>query len=442
MKIALFTLRSVAYALTEPYWVFMLVILAFILYRQNKKTSLMQKMIVGERLNSPIELTVSQIVIGIFAGAIGSVLLAYLGVVFNENSSVDLVFLISILLMVWGQRFVCFAYSGGVLALFSLILDKLAQLYSGTTVHLFGYNLNLANLDIFKIDVVALMTMIAVLHFVEGILVIIDGKRGAIPVFTNRDDKIIGGFALQRYWVLPTALLIMLSSANAGFVGEQTATPNWWPLVKTSIPPNILRDALITLIPFYGVIGYNSVTFTKNKSEKSLLSGLIIIIFSGILYTFAQLASLNFILKLFVAILAPLGHEAMLNLQKYAEIKGKPRYINSDEGIMVLEVAPSSPAHEMGIKSGDVLVAINNRQIDNEQDILDIVKEGASFLWLKIKTGENGIREVSYNKMNEGKRLGIVFVPKNIPGESMIVKLNETRFEEVLDKIKKKDKEE
>ena len=36
----------------------------------------------------------------------------------------------------------------------------------------------------------------------------IDGDRGAVPVFTNRDGKILGGYALKRYWVLPIAIMI------------------------------------------------------------------------------------------------------------------------------------------------------------------------------------------------------------------------------------------
>ena len=48
--------------------------------------------------------------------------------------------------------------------------------------------------------------MIAVLHFVEGLLVITDGSRGTVPVFSKREDKIIGGFIMKRYWALPIAL--------------------------------------------------------------------------------------------------------------------------------------------------------------------------------------------------------------------------------------------
>ena len=34
----------------------------------------------------------------------------------------------------------------------------------------------------------------------------VDGSRGAIPVFTKREDKIIGGFSFSRYWPIPIAV--------------------------------------------------------------------------------------------------------------------------------------------------------------------------------------------------------------------------------------------
>lgn len=429
MNILLYTLKSVAFALTELYLVTLLAILAFILYRKNKKTTIMQKMIIGERINSPFELTISQIVIGIFGGIIVSLIMSYLGVVFDENSAVDLIFLVSIMFMFFNPRFICFSYSGSALGLTSLALSIGAKLF------------NLPNLDLLKIDIVALMTMVAILHFVEGILVIIDGKTGSIPVFTSKDGKIIGGFALQRYWALPIAIFFMMHSTSIIGTSWQVPLPQWWPIVNNSIPANILKGAIVALIPFYGMIGYNSVTFTRNAQEKALVSGGLIIIYSLALFGLAQAAVLNIYLKVLVLIFAPVAHEAIIALQRYLEMKGDPKYVSSDEGIMVLAVAPNSPANEMGIKSGDLLVEVNNEKIENEERITEVIRECSNFIWFKVKKVTGRFEQVSYNKMNREKRLGIVFVPREVPKDSMVVKLDESKFTEVLDKIKNKDKD-
>lgn len=439
MSILLSTLRAVAYALVNPESVLVLVLLAFILYRQNKKITVMQKMIIGENFNSTLELTISQIVIGIFAGAVSSVILSFLGVAFDVNSAVYLIFLISILFMLWKPRFICFAYSGAMLGFLSLFLEMISKVYKGVSINLLGNTIDLGSLDILKIDIGSLMVLIAVMHFVEGILIMIDGKRGAIPVFTNRDEKIIGGFALRRNWILPIAVFLIVNNPGVLEYSEKIATPSWWPLLKYSPILNMAKTAAVSLIAYFGVIGYSSVTFTRDKEEKTLISGTALLLYGVILFGLSQLAPLGYLYKLFLVIFAPAAHELMLNLQRYMEVRGEPKYISSDEGIMVLEVAPYSPAFEMGIKSGDLIVEVNDKKIINEQDILNAGKQGLSYISFKLKRNLGKLQEVSYNKMSSDKRLGIVFVPRLMPGDSMVVKYDDNKFKDILDKLKNKD---
>lgn len=441
MSILLSTLRAIAYTLTNFDMAFVLIILAVILYRQNKKTTLMQKMIIGDSLNSAFELTISQIVIGIFAGVLGSVIISFLGVAFDENSAVYLIFLISIFFMFWKPKFICFAYSGAALGFISLFLELISKVYAGVKLNLFGNTLNLADVSILKIDIGGLMVVVAVLHIIEGLLVMIDGKRGAIPVFTNRDEKIIGGFALRRSWVLPVALFFIVANASSIGMTESVATPDWWPILKSSPIARIAKDAAVSLFAYYGVIGYSTVTFTRNKDQKVLSSGIGLLLYGVALFSAAQLAPLGYIYQLFVVVFAPLAHELMLNLQRYMEVNGKPKYVSTEEGIMVLEVAPNSPASEMGIKSGDMLLEVNSRKIDNEQDILTAAKESFTYISFKLRRGIDKLHEVSYNKLSSEKKLGIVLVPRNIPTDETVMKYDENRFKEIFDKMKDKDKD-
>lgn len=429
MNILLYTLKSIAFALTEPYLILLLAIMAFGLYKKNIQTTVMQKMIIGERINSPFELTISQIVIGIFAGALISIIMSYLGIAFEQNSAVDLVFLASIIFMFFNPRFICFSYSGAVIGILSIILSA-ASVY-----------FNIPGLDFLKIDVLSLMSMVAVLHFVEGLLVILDGKTGSIPVFTSKEGKIIGGFALKRYWIIPVAIFFILQSKSVVSSSWQVYPPSWWPILKNSLAANILKSAVLTLMPFYAVIGYNTVTFTKNTREKTFISGGLIIAYSILLFGLAQLANLNLSFKILVLLFAPIAHEGMIVFQRYIEAKGKPKYISSSEGIMVLAVAPNSPANEMGIKSGDLVVEINDKKIDDEEKIGEVIKECSNFIWLKVKRITGKCEQLSYDKMREGKRLGIVFVPRNVPKDSMVININKSKFSDVLDKMKNKNKD-
>lgn len=424
MNIAIYTMRAIAELLTEPLSLFMLFILATILYNQNKKISNMQKMIIGQKIDSAFELTISQIVIGIFAGALVSIALSYIGVVFYENSMIYLVFFISMLFMFIDPRYVCFSYSGAVLGMTSFLLTEASKL------------LNIPNMDPFKIDIAALMSMVAIFHLMEGILVMVDGKRGAIPVFTNKDDKIVGGFVFKRYWAVPIALLFLVTSK--GLIDSSTVsipTPNWWPLIKGSISSKVLKTAVVSMIPFYGILGYSSTTFTKSKQEKSISSGLYLIGYGAILLAISQLIVFGVIFKILVLIFAPFGHELMLNYQKHREINDKPKYVSDGEGIMVLEVCPNSTARDMKIKSGDTILEINSNVICSEQDLLINLQNSTRLLAIKVKRENGNIEEMDNKEYNRQRKLGIVYVPKKIPGNSQVVKINESRFKGVLDKI-------
>jgi len=429
MEIVIHTLRTVASAIVDPSNAFILIMIGLIFYNKNKKIAVMQKMIMGESLDSPFELTISQIVIGIIAGVAASLMFTFLGLVFDENSNIYLLFMLSLFFMAFKPRFICFSYSGAVLGISSLVFKYAAVL------------LHMPKLDFINVDILTLMTLVGVLHIVEGSLVMIDGSRGAIPVFTNRDNKIIGGFALKRYWALPIAILILLSSASSDLVaGQSLMTPQWMPAIRGEIVGRILKNSIIASIALYGVIGYSSVTFTKSKGKKSLFSGALIMGYGVLLTAISQLAVFGVAAQFFILIFAAALHEIMLQLEKRIELTMKPKFVSSDEGIMVLEVAQASPAFEMGIRSGDLIVQLNNKALEDEQEILHIVKGNFNSLTLKIKKTSGELKDISYNNMAGNRRLGIVIVPRELPKDNSIVKVDGNSFKDVLEKMKDEDK--
>jgi hypothetical protein len=427
MDIAIHTLRAVASAIVDPSNAFILIMIALIFYNKNKKIASMQKMVMGQSLDSPFELTISQIVMGIFAGAIASLMFSFSGLVFDENSNIYLLFMVSLFFMAFKPKFICFSYSGAVLGMSSLLFKYLASI------------LNMPQLNIINIDILTLMTLVGILHIIEGALVMLDGSRGAIPVFTNRDNKIIGGFALKRYWALPISLLILLSVKTSGFSTIQNVlTPELKHLIRGDIALKIMAKSVIAFIALYGVIGYSSVTFTKSKSNKTLVSGALVMGYGILLTAVSQLAVFGVGYQLFILIFAAGVHEAMLKLEKYMELNLKPKFFSSDEGIMVLEVATKSPAFNMGIRSGDLIVKLNDEKIDSEGEIFNIIKGNYNSVAFKIKKPSGEFKDVSYSNMSGNKRLGIVVVPRAVPKETAIVKVDNETFKDVMDRMKDK----
>ena len=417
MELILYTLRSVAYAIVDPAHLIILVILGIMFYMKNRRVSIMQKMTVGESLNSPLELTLSQLVLGIVAGAIGSIILSSLGIVFNQNSGIELIFMVSLFLVFIKKRFVCFSYSGAILGLISVITNA-----TGTQSYL-------------NINVVSLMTFIGVLHIVEAFLVMVDGNRGAVPVFSTKDGKIVGGFSFNRYWAMPIAIFIAITTQMAGGASSAMVTPAWWPIINKSETLTLLAKTVITCVPLYGMIGYNAVTFTKLKRKKTLHSGMLILIYGITLSIVAQAATFGIIGQLIVIIYAPLAHELMLKIQKKSEDNGKFIYVSDEVGVAVLEVAPSSPAFSAGIRTGDKILEINNKKVLSEVDIFHTVKDSTIDITIKIKKFSGEI--IDYVIKPKNKRVGILLVPKMIRKEDALGVENDD-FKKILDEMKKK----
>lgn len=417
MELILDILRSISYALVEPTYLIMFVIIGIMFYLKNKKIAVMQKITIGESVNSPLELTLSQLVLGVLAGTIASILLGLLGVVFTENSGIEWIFLISILLIFIKPKFVCFSYSAAILGGFTIIANLVGK-QMGKPVLL-------------EINILQIMTLVGVLHVIEGFLVFFDGKRGAIPVFSHKDNKIVGGFAFNRMWAIPVAVLTALSVS----IGDNPSTPGWWPLINSQETLVILATTFLTALPFYGMIGYNTVTFTQSKTKKVSISALLIFIYGLSLTLVAQVASFGIGGEILVVIYAPLAHEGMLRLQKYIENKGKYLYYSDEYGITILEVAPNSPAYAAGIRRGDKVIAVNNEEVVSEVQILSAIKESYLNLAIQIRKASGEI--VDYVVKPKNKRVGMLLVPRMV-NKDEIIGVNPDSFRKIFEELKNK----
>lgn len=428
MSLIMYTLRAVSYVIVEPSLMLTLILLGIMFYMKNRKITAMQQMIIGDKVNSALELTLSQIVLGILAGVIASLILSHLGVIFKQNSGIEILFMISILLMFIKPRFVCFSYSASILGLVSLVFTY--------------FNINTSDgTEILRINIIALMTFVGVLHMVEAILVMIDGEKGAIPVFSNKGGKIIGGYAFNRYWVLPIAIFIAYATTTMGASAgtESISTPNWWPLLKTNDILNVINTMILGLIPFFGVIGYSSVTFTKKKKSKVFSSGIMILIYGIVLTFVAQLARFGIISEILVLIFAPLAHEVMLMIQKKMEDKSKPIFVSDEEGICVLEVVPYSRAYDAGIRVGDKIISVNNQYVEDITEIYKMVKNSIYDINICLIDMYGNSKEVVL-KPQRNKNLGAVLVPRMVASDK-VIGFEDRKFSEVLEKMKDKRKD-
>ena len=401
MSIVLSTLRSICGAILFPPSVFILLILLLIFYFKNKKIAAMQKIMVGGSVESAVELTLSQFVFGIFGGIVGSIILNLCGVVFNENCRIEVLFITSIILMTIKPSFVCFSYSASVLGLISIILKIIAMIIPNAD---YTY--------IFNLDILYIMIFVGVMHVVEGILVFLDGHRGAFPILIKRNNEIWGGYSLKRYWILPVAIMIIGNTGNIYSDYNNiplSEIPSYWSMFKSEEQINILNTAFLSLFSFYAVSGYSSVTYTRSKREKAVLSGIYIFSYGIFLILAAQIARIGISGEIFVVIFAPVAHELMLKFQRMSEMKRQPKFISDDNGLVVLEVGNDSRLKEFNIGVNSKIISINDEYIECEKDIYTILKKNLHKAVIKIKDCDGVIKDIDY--VHDNNRLGVLLVP-------------------------------
>ena len=421
MDLIIHSLKSIAVAIIEPMHLVMLVVFGIIFYLKNVKIVSIQKMTIGEGLNTPLELTLSQIVLGILAGAIGSIILSVLGVTFSENSGIEFIFMISILSLFYKKKYISYAYSSAILGAIGISLNIISSI---TGMKLF-----------LNIDILSLMTFIGVIYILEGVLIIVDGNRGAIPVFTKKEDKIVGGFSFSRYWPIPIAILMIFTNSVAGEDSIYSNVSSWWPIINNKAIISLLATAMIASIPLYGIMGYSNVTFTQEKKTKSLRCGTTILIYGVSVALVAQLASINMLGEIISIIYAPLAFELIMRYEYRVEKKGQCLYVSDDEGIMVLEVTPNSPAYDVGIKRGDKIIEINGQNIKSEGDIFKAARDSILKVPMKVKNNSGQVLEYVIQPRN--KRLGLLLVPKMVKREDMF-EIKPDDIKNIINEIKNK----
>ena len=66
------------------------------------------------------------------------------------------------------------------------------------------------------------------------------------------------------------------------------------------------------------------------------------------------------------------------------------RMTNSDEGVFIKEVIEDSPAEEIGLQEGDVLIGIDGEEVDSTEDVIDLISSHAAGDEVKLRIEREG----------------------------------------------------
>jgi hypothetical protein len=411
------------------------ILVVFVIASQYKSmVSTQKQMYKGKVRTKLIDLVITSMLAGILAGLAGTLIITVLGITFLKLNGLLTVIIVSLLLMFFiNPRYVCLSYSGGILSILSLIF---AALLSNGFVDK-SNSIILFIQDKLDFDVTALLIIIAIMHFTEALLMWIDGHRGAVPVFMKRDGKLVGGFVMQRLWVLPIIFYILVKSTDV--IGQTVPTPGWWPLFGPNMTGDALKKAVFGATPSIAMLGYNDFSISTPVKTKVRRSAFALLCYSIILLMLSLISYKIYAFKIIAALFAPLAHEFIILNERYKESTGVPIWSFAEDGVIVVDTIPKSPAEKIGILSGDKVIGINNMPVNSIEDIVKIMSNYINYIWIEVINLKGEKRTLEFSNYQTGiDELGIITVPKNDENVLFVEHKTSNLFNSFIDKFRNK----
>ncbi|HHW18738.1 MAG TPA: PDZ domain-containing protein [Firmicutes bacterium] len=371
-----------------------LVVLGLVAGQYSRVQSLEEKMY-GRAKNKALYHTVVAVGLGLLGGLFASILLVLAGVSVTE-SGISYLLPIALVLYLFSPRFVCYSYAGGLVSLSYL---------------LFGQP---------KVNVPAVMALVACLHLAEALLIRISGKSCATPLYiAHRDGQVVGGFGLQRFWPIPLIVLFLIKVPDISRIEGLIHLPDWWPLVKAPEVPGF-GTPVFHMIPIVAALGYGDLAVSRDPAQKARSTSKNLFLFSVLLLGFSIAASRWHAFSWVAALFSPVAHELVIRVAVKEEFDGEPYYVARDRGVMVLDVLDGTPAQKAGIERGNVVCLVRGIEVSTREEMEVLLKEPGDVELAVKKDPYSGVLRRVVIKRQSSEPLGIITVPQI--GDQPVVK--------------------
>ncbi|MFS0645705.1 PDZ domain-containing protein [Siminovitchia sp. 179-K 8D1 HS] len=242
--------------------------------------------------------------------------------------------------------------------------------------------------------------LLAMLMLSEGILILKDGLKDVSPKLrTSRRGLTVGAHQMKRFWLLPVFLVFP--------AGPFTSAFDWWPVIHWGG-----ESYSLILVPF--LLGFQQqIQSCLPKAAAARLGKQVTIL--GIVVLAAS--SLVFFYPVFappvVAGVSILGRLWISYRHRVRENNTLYYYTPLNDGIIILDVIPGSPAERMELKTGEMIKMCNNIKVSNKKELYNALLKNRAYCKLEVLDTNREIRFVQCS-LYEGDHheLGILFVEK------------------------------
>ncbi|QHW32629.1 PDZ domain-containing protein [Paenibacillus rhizovicinus] len=337
---------------------------------------------------------------GLVVGVLITLIGLFLGVTVNGEAVLWLWGAAVVLLLV-RVRYLCFAYSAGMLGLLQWglgwsSLDGRGD-WIGTAVRSIG-----------GLDIPGLLVLVALMHIAEGLLVRWQGARFASPLFLEgKRGKLVGGYMLQGYWPVPMLLLVPAAAGGGG----------------VDLPWSLLLGGGsawshgVTMIGFPMMIGFTELTRTMLPGAKARSASKALLLYGLAVGVVAVAASYWSPLMLAAALCALLFHEALVAVSYYKEDANTSLYVHDGRGLRILAVIPGTPAEAMGLQAGEIIQKVNGALVRSKEELHAALHINSAFCKLEAINLEGHVKFVQRARYaGEHHQLGVVLSPDDQAG--------------------------
>ncbi|RGL38339.1 PDZ domain-containing protein [Paenibacillus polymyxa] len=379
-------LNACLYLLLQPFYYISILIVALGYRRQM----LLERKLFHTRMHSWAAETWRVVWSGLLAGMALSALGMFVSVHLNPTSIVCL-WVATLLLMLVRVRYLCLAYSVGLLGVVQFFLNIASGWQPGGV-------LGTSVVAIRGLDIPALLVLVAVLHVAEALLVRWQGGKAATPLFVEgKRGRLVGGYRMEDLWPIP---LLLLVPAQGGFMLP------WTPLFGGDAGTGYMLAALPVLM------GFSSVTLGQLPRQKAVLTSNRLLLYSVALLLLSLLAAWWGPLILLAALFSFLAHEALIWYGNIEESRLSPMFVHPEQGLRVLAVLPDSPATAMGILPGEAIYRVNGMVVNSRAELHQALRINSAFCKLEVRNLQGESKFVQRGMYDgDHHQLGVVLAP-------------------------------
>lgn len=352
-------LRALLQLAAQPFYYIGIV---FVLL-QYRRQIVLERQLFSTRLHSLLDTAWKTVLWGLIAGMAASLVMAFVGAVLPPGIIIWL-WVLSALLAVIQVRFVCLAYSVGLLGLLHMLVGAIPALADIPYV-------GQATEPLRGLPVAPLLALVGLLHLLEAFFVNRQGADMAMPVFVeSKRGRAIGGYQLQQFWPVPLLLLVPVQGG---------ASLPWTPLLGGDVGAAGWAFAALPVM-----LGFAERTTTQLPAAKAKRSALALACYALVILGLAAGAN-------WLPWLAPIGavgaivlHEALFLWSRLDETKRPPFYVHDERGLKILGVLPDSPAKEMGLLPGEIIHKANGVKVLTKEELHEALRGSGAFCKLEV----------------------------------------------------------